>query len=244
MTVQTLAFVGAAGGVGTTRLTVECGGTLARAGWDVAIFDAAFATQGLAGYVDEEIHDDVTALVTGETTLEQALYRLDLDASGSVSLCPARAPFERVSRAQTARAAERFEEQLAAAALSHDLVLVDTPPINSNQGLAAVNTADRRILVTVGTDRGAAALSTSRERLADIGHEEAIVVVNRATDAARIDADVTIPESRVTRARNAPATIDPDGSFAPAVAAMTEDLVGVPLDLEFSEGSRFGGLVG
>ncbi len=50
-----VAQVGTTGGAGTTRTAVELAATLARDGRSVAIFDAAYATQGLAGYVDGKI---------------------------------------------------------------------------------------------------------------------------------------------------------------------------------------------
>lgn len=244
MTVRTLAFVGAAGGVGTTRLTVECGATVARAGLDVAIFDAAFATQGLASYIDAPIDVEVTTLATEEGRLKDGLYPLNLDTEGTLSICPARGPFARTSRAQTAGAAERFEQHLAAAALSHDAVFVDVPPINSNQALAAINSADRVSLVTTGTERGASSVATMHDRLADIGAQADFVVANRTKDGGRIDADVAIPESAVQNERDSPAVVDPDDSFAPAVADMAEALLDTSLDLDFPDGSRFGGLLG
>ena len=147
---QTLALVGAAGGVGTTRLAVECGATLARTGRDVAVVDAAFDTQGLARFVEGRIEADATALAAGDAELGAALCEREFDVPGRLALCPARAPFERLARAKTAAAARRFEQQLAAAALSHDAVIVDTPPIGGNQALAAVDAADRVAVVTSG----------------------------------------------------------------------------------------------
>jgi Mrp family chromosome partitioning ATPase len=61
---QTLALVGAVGGAGTTRTAVEFGATLARDGRDVAILDAAYATQGLADYLAGRIETDITRVAT------------------------------------------------------------------------------------------------------------------------------------------------------------------------------------
>jgi Flp pilus assembly CpaE family ATPase len=47
----TAALVGATGGAGTTRLTLETADLLAREGHAVAVFDAAFATQGPRGLI-------------------------------------------------------------------------------------------------------------------------------------------------------------------------------------------------
>lgn len=243
MATQTLALVGAAGGVGTTRLTVEFGGTLARAGWNVAIFDAAFTTQGLASYVDARIDGDATALATGDATLQETLYEHPVDLPGRFVICPARAPFERQARAQTAGAAERFERQLAAASLSHDVVLVDTPPVGGNQTLAAVNATDRCVVVTPDTERGVDALALTRERFADIGEVPDAVIANHA-DEGVFEVDARIPESDVTKPRACPACATPDETFAPAVARAVEQVFDVSLDLDFPERTRFGGLVG
>ncbi|SEO55941.1 hypothetical protein SAMN04487948_103228 [Halogranum amylolyticum] len=44
----TTALVGATGGAGVTRTAVELAATLARDGRDVAVLDAAYATEGLS----------------------------------------------------------------------------------------------------------------------------------------------------------------------------------------------------
>lgn len=231
-----VSVVGAAGGVGTTRLTVECGATLARAGRDVAVVDAAFGTQGLRSYVDGEIPADVTALLTEEASLGDVLYDASLDLPGRLALAPARAPFERLARAQTAGAAQRLERQLAASSLSHDVVLVDTPPIAGNHAVASVNGADHVALVTPDTPRGRDSLALMRGRLEDIGATPDAVFRNRAT--GYLSDGVGIPESDVTTASDAPACADPDSQFAPAVADAVEAALDVSLDLEFPSSSR------
>ncbi|WEL28362.1 Chromosome partitioning ATPase, ParA family [Haloferax volcanii] len=60
----TIALVGATGGAGTTRLSLELAAALATDGRDVAVLDAAFATQGLSDYVSGTLDPDATALVT------------------------------------------------------------------------------------------------------------------------------------------------------------------------------------
>lgn len=244
MATQTVALVGAAGGVGTTRLSVESAATLARAGWDVAVFDAAFATQGLAAYIDGRIDEDVTALATGAAELEQARYGLGLDTPGYVDICPARAPFERLARAKTAGAAERFEQQVAAASLSYDAVIVDTPPVAANQALAAVNTADAVGLITTDNERGADAYALAHDRLADIGHPASTVIANRSSNDGPLDADVSVPESAVKRSRDRPTSLQNETPFAPAVATAVERLFDVSLDLEFDGAGRLERFVG
>jgi septum site-determining protein MinD len=244
MTADTLAFVGAAGGAGTTRITVEAGATLARAGWSVAIFDAAFTTQGLASYVDGRLDHDVTQLVTSELPLEDTLYDLPLDVPGRLAVCPARAPFERLSRAKTAGAAQALERQLAAASLAYDAVLIDTPPVGANQALAAVNAVDRIAVVTPDSERGADALALTRERLDDVGERTHAVIANEACGEPSVAADAHIPESAIETPRDCPACVNPDAEFAPAVADAVQRSLDVDLDLEFPDGGRLGGLVG
>lgn len=223
-----LGLVGAAGGVGTTRLAVASGVALARAGRDVVVVEAAFATQGLAAYLDTAVEADATVLATGEATLAEALY----DGPAGVTLCPAVAPFERIARAKQPAAAERLGDQIAAAALAHDIVVVDVPPVAANQAVAAADVADRLAVVTRDTRRGARALARQRDRLAEVGVEPDGVLANRVgnvsgqpvSEGSTVHA---VPESSVRRPTDCPA---PQGSFTAAVAGAVEDLCGVSLD--------------
>lgn len=244
MSTQTLAVVGAAGGAGTTRLAVECGATLARTGREVAVLDAAFGTQGLAGYVDGHVNADLTAVVTDEAELDAALYDVPLDTTGRLSLAPARAPLERLARAKTAGAAERLEKHIAAAALSHDAVLVDTPPVAANQALTAVTATERVAVVTPDTTRGTDALARTRGRLADVGAGVDATIANFADDGpATREADACVPESAASAPPACPACCPPDDTFAPAVARAAEAALGTTLDLDFSGDGRLGGLL-
>jgi len=246
MTGVTAALVGAAGGVGTTRLAVECAATLARTGRDVAVLDAAYATQGLAAYA-ASVGTDITEVVTEDADLDRALVALEPDPApeGRVSLAPARAPFERLARAKTAGAAERFEERVAAAALGHDVVLVDTPPVAANQAVAAVTAADRVAVVTTASRRGADALARTRGRLRDVGTGADATLLNRAADPgeAGIEADAAVPKSDVSAAGDAPACLPPDDGFAPAVARAAEAVTGHSLELAFPSGGGLGDLL-
>ena len=240
---STLALVGATGGAGTSRLTVEFGATLARAGRDVALFDAAFATQGLAAHVPGRLDPDLTALVTDDrdAVLTDALVDHPAAVEGRLAVCPARAPFERLARAKTPDAARRFEGVLATARERFDHVLVDTPPVAANQAVAAVTTADRVGLVVPATAHGADHLPRQRDRLHDLGAPADVVVANRADDdGPEFDgADVTVPESEARAVPDLPAVRDPDTAFAPAVAAAVETALDTTLDLEFPDGGMF-----
>lgn len=243
MATQTLALVGAAGGAGTTRLAVECGATLARSGRNIAVVDAAFATQGLADYVGGRVGTDVTAMLTDEADLEAVLCDCPLDAPGRLALAPVRAPFERLARAKTARAAERFGKHVAAAGLSRDTVIVDTPPVAANQSVAAVEAADRVAVVTPDTPRGADAFARTRGRLADVGVGVDVVVANFADgDPIIEEADARVPESATAAPSACPTCCPPEETFAPAVADAVEAALDTSLDLEFPDGGRLGRL--
>lgn len=243
---STLALVGATGGAGTTRLTVEFGATLARAGRDVALFDAAFATAGLARHLPGRLDPDLTGLLTdADAALSDGLVEYPAEVPGRLSACPARAPFERLARAKTAEAAERFEALLARAAREFDHVLVDTPPVAANQAVAAVSAADRVGIVVRASERGLDALPAMGDRLHDLGAPADVVVANRASgDDAVETADVTVPASERRAVGALPICADPDPAFAPAVARAVEACLDVDLDLSFPEGGLLGEYLG
>ncbi|WP_435334565.1 AAA family ATPase [Haloarchaeobius sp. TZWWS8] len=237
---RSAAIVGVAGGAGTTRLTVELAATLARDGRSVAVFDAAFATQGLAQYVKGRIDTDVTRLLTDESVQpSDAMVDLGIDAPASVSVCPAYAPFERLARAKSGAAAERFGDVIRDACTVYDHVLVDTPPVGDNPSIAAVNAAERVALVVPPTNRGVDSLQRMRDRLTDIGVEPDRVLANRAegTEHPVESAEVTVPEHEVSDVAGVPVCApDATGAFARAVATSAEAVFNTQLDLEFPRG--------
>jgi MinD-like ATPase involved in chromosome partitioning or flagellar assembly len=212
---STAALVGATGGAGTTRLAVETATVLASAGREVGVVDAAFATQGLADHVAGRIDPDVTSLTTdaADAPLADGLYDLDADVSGRVACAPARASFERLARAKAPAAAERFAERVAEAADRFDAVLVDVPPLATNQAVAAVDAADRVAVVAPGSTRGADAVGRARARLRDVGSPADLVVATRGDLA---DADVSVPAGEAG-VEAAPTALD-GGAFGTGVA--------------------------
>ncbi|WP_248895699.1 ParA family protein [Haloplanus halobius] len=216
------ALVGATGGAGTTRLTVELGALLASDGRAVAILDAAFATQGLSDYLSGRIDPDLTALLTDEreAPLQEGLLEFPLDTdAGRMACLPAFAPFERLARAKSPAAAQVFESRIDAAAAAFDHVLVDTPPVAANQSVAAVNAADRIALVAPATTHGRDAVQRMDGRLADIGVEADAVVSTRGELSV---ADATLPETDI----DAPACLSeqPTASATADVAAAVFDI--------------------
>lgn len=239
----TLAFVGATGGAGTTRLAVEVGATLTRTGRDVALVDAAYETQGLADYVPGEIETDVTTLVTEQVSLDAVCHPVGIETPGQLSVFPARAPFERLARAKTAGAAERLEKQIAAIALSHEVVIVDTPPVATNQSVAAVDAADRIVAVTPDSERGEDALARLDARLQDVGEQGDAAIANFTSEAVVTDADARVPEAETTAPSQCPSCLREE-EFAEAVAAATEVALDTTLAVEDDPEGRLGGLLG
>jgi len=228
---ETLALVGAVGGAGTTRLCVEFAAILARDGRDVAVVDAAYATQGLADHVEGRIDPDVTALCTdaSDDPVEAGLYDAHLDAPGRVAYCPALAPFERVARAKTPEAARRFAERVAEAGEAFEYVLLDVPPVAANQSLAAVDTADRVAVVAPDTPRGADALPRMVARLRDVDSPATVEVANRGDGTEVGRATVAVPEGP-PEASAAPAALD-DGAYAVGVGSAVQEVLGTELSV-------------
>ncbi|UIP00198.1 ParA family protein [Halobaculum sp. CBA1158] len=232
--IRTLALVGSVGGAGTTRTAVECAAALARAGRDVAVLDAAYATQGLSEFVAGRIDPDVTELcLDPDRPLATGLYDLahDPGVEGRIALAPARAPFERVARAKAPAAARAFEERVREAVDEFEYAIVDAPPIASNQAVAAVHAVDRVALVAPATDHGAAGRNRQRDALDDVdapdGEPLDVAVGATAGDA---EADATIPEADGGPAIR-PAALGEDRAAAGVVAA-TETLFGRDLGLD------------
>ncbi len=229
----TAAIVGATGGAGTTRLTVETAALLAAEGDAVAVLDAAFATQGLVDYVGGRIDPDAAALVTdaADAPLAAGLVDLEAAAPGRVACAPARASFEQIARAKTPAAAERFAARVAEADETFDATLVDVPPVAANQAVAAVDAADRVAVVAPGTTRGADAVARTRGRLQDVGTAADLVVANRGEFA---DADVTVPtgEEAVAAAPTAPA----GDAFGAGVADLAAALCDTERSVEETRG--------
>jgi cellulose biosynthesis protein BcsQ len=210
---------------------VEFAALLAREGEDVCVLDAAYATQGLAQYVTGRIDPDVTALCTEERPLADGLADPFFDAPGRVAFCPAFAPFERVARAKTPDAAREFERLVGEAAERFDRVLLDVPPVAANQSVAAVTTADRRVLVTPDTRRGADALPRMAGRLRDVDAPAEFELSNRGGRVVE-RADAHVPAGP-TGVADAPAVFD-DEAFATGVAEATEMVFEVEVEREES----------
>ena len=239
MAPHTLALVGATGGAGTTRTAVELAAVGARAGHDVVVLDAAYATQGLCEYVAGRIGTDLTMLLTDEpdASLSAATYPIavDDDASttdtsdvldGRADVVPTRAPFERVARAKTAEAARALERRIDEAAAAYDAVIVDTPPVASNQAVAVVTTVDCVAAVRPATPHGRDALARLYGRVADVGGSvDATVAVTRS-DTTATDADEPM-DGTVDASIG---TTDPSIAAAPTAATATDAYTGAVVD--------------
>jgi cellulose biosynthesis protein BcsQ len=236
MNEEVCALVGAVGGTGTTRLALEFGATLAGEERSVAVVDAAYATQGLVTTVPERIESDLTRVLTEDRPLAAATYDLDVPV-GRLAVAPARAPFERFSRAKTSECARRLAERLGEAARDFDHVVVDVPPVAANQAVAAVTAADRVGLVVPDSQRGVDALPRTLDRLADVEASADAVLANRAGDAPVVgDADATIPASETTALADAP-VCPGAGAFERAVAAAVETTLDIDVERDDDESS-------
>lgn len=231
MTETTLALVGAAGGAGTTRTAVELGAMGARDGRDVVVVDAAYATQGLSEYVSGRIDPDVTALVTDRqgTELSAAVHEVGDALPGTLALVPARAPFERLARAQRPGAARALEARIDEAAAAYDHVVVDTPPVASNAAVSAVTAVDRVAAVTSADGHGRDALQRLRGRLDDVGAPHHATLSTRGSVPP---ADVAIPAMDPAIATSPAAGTD-DGEIGEAVADAFETVFETELGVEF-----------
>ncbi|MFC7135993.1 ParA family protein [Halobaculum litoreum] len=232
--ISSLALVGAVGGAGTTRTAVECAAALARDGRDVAVLDAAYATQGLSEYVAGRIDPDLTELcLDPDRPLADGVTDLDAGTDGRVAVAPARAPFERVARAKAAEPARALEARVEEAAASFDHVVVDTPPVAANQAVAAVHAVDRVALVRPPTAHGRDAARRQRDVLRDADAPDAAPTVV-AVGGDDGDADAAVPDGPAAVAA-APACLGDDG-FAAGVVGASETLFGVDLGVEFEAG--------
>ncbi|SFR32463.1 MULTISPECIES: P-loop NTPase family protein [Halorubrum] len=244
MQATTLALIGAAGGVGTTRTAVELAAMGARDGRRVAVVDAAFTTQGLSEYVAGRVEPDLTALLTDDpdAALSAAAYPLigagdaarrsgsagaggerdvngDPDLPGRVDAVPARAPFERVARAKTAEAARKLAGRIDEAATTYDAVVVDAAPAGSNEAVAAATSVDRAVAVRPATVHGRDAAQRLRGRIADVGGSlDSTLAVDRPGTAGSGDAvDRDDTDGGGSGAVRVPAT-DPEVAAAPTAA--------------------------
>lgn len=225
-----VAFVGTAGGVGTTRTVVETAAALARDGRRVRVLDAAYTTQGLARFLDGRIDTDVTAVCADDASETAASYELGLSTPGAVAVTPAHAPFERVARAKTTTAARRLRELCETADAEH--VLVDVPPVAGNHHVAAVTAADRVVAVTAADDRGADALRRTVDTLADLDVGVDCVVGVGGEIAA---ADTTHP--RLDRGVTAPPAALGDDETARQLLRATETTVRTTLSVAVDDPS-------
>ncbi len=224
------AFVGATGGAGTTRVALETGALLARAGQRVAVFDAALGTQGLADHVGGRIDADVVDLLTDDGVAPaDVLVEQSTAGEGSLHVAPARAPFAGIARAKTEAAARTLESTLREAADRFDRVLVDTPPLAANQAVASVTAADRVGVVAPASARGVDAVQRVRGRIEDVGGDVTATVGNRATRGEVVTEpfDAVVPDHDTAAPGRVPVADEAAGEFVAGVAAVARAVVGV-----------------
>lgn len=230
---DTVGIIGACGGAGATRLTVESAAALARDGRSVAVVDAAIATQGLREYVAGDIRPDVTAILLNDESIDDGLVEMALSVDGRVAVIPAAASFERLARAQTPESARSLTTVIDRLARRFDHVLVDAPLVATNATVAVVTATERNAVVVPASKRGAIAAPRIQDRLTDVGTELDVLVANRgAPDSPVENADLTVPESRDTAPQPVPSVVKRDDDFARAIVKFADALVAEPLTVE------------
>lgn len=234
---NSVAVVGAVGGAGTTRTCLELAGVLARDGRSVVVLDAAYATQGLSDHVSGRITPDMTALVIEDAPLASGLVEFDTP-EGQLSCCPTRAPFERLARAKTPSAARRFGELIEAATESFDHVLVDTPPVASNQAIAAVTGVDRIAVVTPANRPGTDGRVRTHDRLADLGCPEPMTIQTNADGNETEEGRLPPPE--ITDPNRTPTAMHTANQFTIAAADAVETVFDTALNRPIEADGRRG----
>lgn len=228
MSVESVAVVGIVGGVGTTRTVLELAGVLARGGRSALVLDLDFATQGLERFLDERIDPDATALLADpDVELADAVHDWDVDGEGRLGVVPAFAPFAELASAKSAAAGARVADRLEEAGQTFDHVLLDVPPVASNQAVGAVTAAERVAGLIPPTERGVDSLQRERGRLADVGSSfDHVLAVDASPETAPPDADhaiPTLPEDASYR----PYTLESSGGFTERVAEIATDVFAV-----------------
>lgn len=238
------AVVGAAGGVGTTRLSVEVGAALAADGRDVIVLDTALDTQGLSSYVPGRIDPDLTDVLTSGLDPAEALLTHPASdvTAGTLRCLPVDATFDRIAQTKTPETARDLTELATDLTSDGTHIVVDVPPLASNTAVAGTAAADRIALATRDSARGRDALSQSLGTLDDLGFEATLTVINRVRAGNPPDADVTIPESTRSGVPTTPACLSGDTEFVTAVERLASMLfdtkISVDLDRDLARAAR------
>lgn len=245
MVVRSVAFVGVVGGAGTTRGVLEVGGVVARAGRRALVFDLDFATQGCSQYLDGRIEEDAATVVADSTVdLTEAIHDVPVDGSGRLGVLPSFAPLATLADAKSPDAGERVGDRLEEATEAFDHVLLDVPPVVSNQAIGAVTASDRVVAVISPTQRGVDSLPRERGRLADVGREVDFVLAGGdSPEKMPEDADAKIPPLPGNADEYRPATLDTSGGFTEAVGRIAESIFEISILEELDTGENVVGSI-
>lgn len=230
MRVESVAAVGIVGGAGTTRTVLELAAVLARGGRSALVLDLDFATQGFERFIDDRMDPEAAALLADpEVDLAETVHDWDVDGEGRLGLVPAFAPFAELAHAKTPSAGARVQDRLDEAAESFDQVLLDVPPVASNQAVGAVTAAEAVVGVIPPTERGVDSLQRERGRLADVGTGfDQVLAVEASPEEAPPDADHAIP-SLPGGPSYSPYTLETAGGFTERMAQVADDVFEVDI---------------
>lgn len=231
MAVSHVAVVGVAGGAGTTRTVLELAAVLARGGQSALVFDLDFATQGLERFVHDSLDPDAARLLADPgIELAEAVNDIEVEGPGRLGLVPAFAPFSTIAEAKAPEAGARVGTRLREAAETVDHVLLDVPPVVSNQAVGGVTAAERVVATIPPSERGVDALQREKGRLADVGTGfDAVLAVDSSPAEAPPDATATIPHLPSEAPPYQPVALNGDGQYTAAVSAVAADLFDVDL---------------
>jgi LCP family protein required for cell wall assembly len=167
-------------GQGTSTVALNLAISATRSGRKVVLIDGDVASGGLSRFGHTEPTPGLIELAAGEATLAEASRLWTLDPDSRLPFIPSGAT-DRTDKATLLRSAQlaRAIDELSEHA---DLLLIDTAPVNWNGAAAPLAAhADGTVLV-VSDGAETEAITTTRERLKEVGAPVVGYVVNHTGD--------------------------------------------------------------
>ncbi len=168
-------------GQGASTVALNLAISATRSGRKVVLIDGDVASGGLSRFGHTDPTPGLIELASGEATLAEASRLWTLDPDNRLPFIPSGAR-DRTDKAALLRSAQlaRAIDELSERA---DLLLIDTAPVNWNGAAAPLAAhADGTVLV-VSDGAAAESITTTQERLEEVGAPVVGYVVNRTGDA-------------------------------------------------------------
>ncbi|QZA89392.1 AAA family ATPase [Salinarchaeum sp. IM2453] len=205
---ETAAFTGVVGGVGTTRVAIETAGVLAAQGHAAAVLDVNFSTQGLAGYVDAPLEADMMDALIDPSCTKEGICTIEKPVDGKLGVIPAFGPLSKIAEASKTEHAQQLDAVIEQMPPEYDFIIIDTPPVATNPSLAGITAADDIVAITQDTQRGIDGLRRMHERLSDIDVDVDKQIITFTDNSSFIDnPTAAIPELPPTDPNSVPVTI-------------------------------------